>query len=70
MQLISLVMYSLFVILAALEVKPHGLSVGGFVAFTVLVLIVTGPVVLLLNIWDDVQVSTVLAQPDRGRARP
>ena len=59
-QLISLVMYSLFVTLAALQVKPNGLSVGGFVAFTVLVLLVTGPLVLLLNIWDDVQVSTVL----------
>ncbi len=59
-QLISLVMYSLFVTLAALEVKPAGLNVGGFVAFTVLVLLVTGPLVALLNIWDDVQVSTVL----------
>ncbi|HLN07017.1 MAG TPA: peptidase domain-containing ABC transporter [Acidimicrobiales bacterium] len=59
-QLISLVMYALFVTLAALEVKPSGLSVGGFVAFTVLVLMVTGPLVTLLNIWDDVQVSTVL----------
>jgi ABC-type bacteriocin/lantibiotic exporter with double-glycine peptidase domain/CRP-like cAMP-binding protein len=59
-QLISLVMYSVFVTLAALQVKPNGLSVGGFVAFTVLVLLVTGPLVLLLNIWDDVQVSTVL----------
>ena len=29
-------------------------------AFTVLVLMVTGPLVTLLNIWDDVQVSTVL----------
>ena len=59
-QLISLVMYSLFVTLGALEVKWNHLSVGGFVAFTVLVLMVTGPLVLLLNIWDDVQVSTVL----------
>lgn len=59
-QLISLVMYSVFVTLAALEVKPSGLSVGAFVAFTVLVLMVTGPLVGLLNIWDDVQVSTVL----------
>jgi len=59
-QLISLVMYALFVTLGALEVKPTGLSVGAFVAFTVLVLMVTGPLVTLLNIWDDVQVSTVL----------
>jgi ATP-binding cassette subfamily B protein len=59
-QLISLFMYSLFVTLAALEVTHGRLSVGGFVAFTVLVLMVTGPLVLLINIWDDVQVSTVL----------
>lgn len=59
-QLISLFVYSLFVTLAALEVKPSGLSVGGFVAFTVLVLMVTGPLVVLITIWDDVQVSTVL----------
>jgi ABC-type bacteriocin/lantibiotic exporter with double-glycine peptidase domain/CRP-like cAMP-binding protein len=59
-QLISLVVYSLFVTVAALEVKPSGLSVGGFVAFTVLVLMVTGPLVVLITIWDDVQVSTVL----------
>jgi ATP-binding cassette subfamily B protein len=59
-QLISLVMYSLFVTVGALEVKSTGMSVGAFVAFTVLVLMVTGPLVVLLGIWDDVQVSTVL----------
>ncbi len=59
-QLISLVLYGVFVTVGALEVKSGGLSVGGFVAFTVLVLMVTGPLVTLLNIWDDVQVSTVL----------
>ena len=59
-QLISLVLYGVFVTIGALQVKSGGLSVGGFVAFTVLVLMVTGPLVTLLNIWDDVQVSTVL----------
>ena len=59
-QLISLVLYGAFVTLGALEVKWNHLSVGGFVAFTVLVLMVTGPLVTLLNIWDDVQVSAVL----------
>jgi ABC-type bacteriocin/lantibiotic exporter with double-glycine peptidase domain/CRP-like cAMP-binding protein len=59
-QLISLVLYGVFVTLGALEVKWNHLSVGGFVAFTVLVLMVTGPLVTLLNIWDDVQVSAVL----------
>ena len=59
-QLISLVLYGVFVTVGALQVKSGGLSVGGFVAFTVLVLMVTGPLVTLLNIWDDVQVSTVL----------
>ncbi len=59
-QLISLLTYGLFVFLGALLAHAGAMSVGGYVAFTVLVLMITGPLVLLLDAWDDVQVSAVL----------
>jgi len=59
-QLISVLTYGLFVFLGALLVHAGHLNVGKFVAFTVLVLMITGPLVFLLNAWDDVQISTVL----------
>lgn len=59
-QFISLVTYGLFVFLGALLARGGHLSIGRYVAFTVLVLMITGPLVFLLQAWDDVQVSTVL----------
>jgi len=59
-QLISVLTYGLFVFLGALLAHYGHLSVGAYVAFTVLVLMITGPLVFLLEAWDDVQVSTVL----------
>lgn len=59
-QLISLLTYGLFVFLGALLAHVGALSVGGYVAFTVLVLMITSPLVPLLDAWDDVQVSAVL----------
>jgi ATP-binding cassette subfamily B protein len=59
-QLISLLTYGLFVFLGALLAHSGHLSVGGYVAFTVLVLMITRPLVFLLEAWDDVQISTVL----------
>lgn len=59
-QLISLLTYALFVFLGAIEVHDHSLNLGAFVAFTTLVVLTTGPLVMLLNIWDDVQISAVL----------
>jgi len=59
-QLISLLTYGLFVFLGALLAHSGQLNVGKYVAFTVLVLMITSPLVSLLGAWDDVQVSTVL----------
>jgi ABC-type bacteriocin/lantibiotic exporter with double-glycine peptidase domain/CRP-like cAMP-binding protein len=59
-QVISLLTYSSFVFLGSIEVHDHSLSLGAFVAFTTLVMLTTGPLVGLLGIWDDVQVSSVL----------
>jgi ATP-binding cassette subfamily B protein len=59
-QLITLLTYGLFVFLGALLASDGHLNVGRYVAFTVLVLMLTTPLVFLLGVWDDVQVSTVL----------
>jgi len=59
-QLISLLTYSSFIFLGSIEVHDHSLTLGAFVAFTTLVMLTTGPLVGLLGIWDDVQVSAVL----------
>jgi ATP-binding cassette subfamily B protein len=59
-QVISLLTYSAFVFLGSIEVHDHSLTLGAFVAFTTLVMLTTGPLVGLLGIWDDVQVSAVL----------
>ncbi len=59
-QLVALLTYGLFVFLGALLARGGHLNVGAYVAFTVLVLMITGPLVELLGLWDDVQVSTVL----------
>ncbi|MGB9112231.1 MAG: peptidase domain-containing ABC transporter [Acidimicrobiales bacterium] len=59
-QLFSLVSYGLFVFLGALLARSGSISIGGYVAFTALVLLVTGPLVSVLDAWDDVQVSAVL----------
>jgi ABC-type bacteriocin/lantibiotic exporter with double-glycine peptidase domain/CRP-like cAMP-binding protein len=59
-QVISLLTYSSFIFLGSIEVHDHNLSLGAFVAFTTLVMLTTGPLVGLLGIWDEVQVSAVL----------
>jgi ATP-binding cassette subfamily B protein len=60
LQLVSLLTYGLFVFLGAIEVHHHNLSVGAFVAFTTLVMLITVPLVTILSIWDEVQMSAVL----------
>ncbi len=59
-QLISLISYGLFVFLGALLARSGGVSLGGYVAFTSLVLLVSGPLVSVVDAWDDVQISAVL----------
>ena len=78
LQLVSLTTYGVFVFLGAIEVHDHALSLGAFVAFTTLVMLTTSPLLVLLNIWDDVQVSSVLLnriadvlehEPEQGEGR-
>ncbi len=59
-QLFSLFSYGLFVFLGGLLARSGSISIGGYVAFTALVLLVTGPLVSVLDAWDDVQISAVL----------
>ncbi|MGA8297531.1 MAG: peptidase domain-containing ABC transporter [Acidimicrobiales bacterium] len=59
-QLISTLSYGLFVFLGALFVHAGDLNLGGYVAFTALVLLVIGPLVSVVNAWEDVQISAVL----------
>lgn len=59
-QLISLVSYGLFVFLGGLLARSGSISLGGYVAFIALVLLVTGPLVSVVDAWDDVQISAVL----------
>lgn len=58
--LVTFFVYALFVFVAALEVLHHRLTVGGLVAVSSLVLLATTPVVLLLALWDRLQLVTVL----------
>jgi ATP-binding cassette subfamily B protein len=56
----TFLVYALFLFVGALEVIHHSLSVGGLVAFTGLVLLATGPIIVLLDQWDRLQFVTVL----------
>ncbi|MGH9169768.1 MAG: peptidase domain-containing ABC transporter [Acidimicrobiales bacterium] len=78
LQLISLLSYILFVFAGSVEVHDHHLSLGAFVAFITLVMLTTTPLVSLLSIWDDVQISSVLLnriadilehEPEQGAAK-
>ena len=75
-QLLSLLTYGLFIFLGALLARSGHLSLGAYVAFTALVLLITRPLVALLDAWDDVQISAVLLnriadvlehEPEQGR---
>jgi len=57
---VSFLVYGLFLFVGALEVLHGGLSVGALVAFSGLVLLATGPILLLLTLWDRLQLVSVL----------
>ena len=58
--LVTFFVYALFVFVAALEVLHHDLTVGALVSVTALVLLANTPIVLLLALWDRLQLITVL----------
>ena len=59
-QFVSLASFVIFLYVGALRVLGGDLSVGGLVAFTTLVLLANGPILVLLAIWDELQYGTVL----------
>ena len=59
LQLVSLVTLALFLIVGALQVIYGDLSIGRFVAFNTLVALANAPVLMLLVLWDQLQLARV-----------
>ena len=59
LQLISLGTLALFLIIGALQVIYGDLSIGRFVAFNTLVALANAPILLLLLLWDRLQLARV-----------
>lgn len=59
LQLISLATLALFLIVGALQVIHGDLSIGQFVAFNTLVALANTPVLMLLMLWDQLQLARV-----------
>jgi ATP-binding cassette subfamily B protein len=78
LQLITFVSLALFLFVGALEVVHGHLSLGRFVSFNALIALANGPVILLLMLWDRLQLARVLLgrlddvlehEPEQGRER-
>jgi HlyB family type I secretion system ABC transporter len=78
LQLITFVSLGLFLFVGALEVVHGHLSLGRFVSFNALIALANGPVILLLMLWDRLQLARVLLgrlddvlehEPEQGRER-
>jgi ABC-type bacteriocin/lantibiotic exporter with double-glycine peptidase domain len=59
-QLVSIGSLMLFLFAGALRVLHGAMSIGELVAFNTLVLLASGPILLLLSSWDQLQYSSVL----------
>jgi ABC-type bacteriocin/lantibiotic exporter with double-glycine peptidase domain len=57
---VTFFVYLVFLFVGALLVLHNQLTVGQFVAFNGLVLLANGPLILLLSMWDRLQLVTVL----------
>jgi HlyB family type I secretion system ABC transporter len=78
LQLITFVSLALFLFVGALEVVHGHLSLGRFVSFNALIALANAPVILLLLLWDRMQLARVLLsrlddvldhEPEQGRDR-
>ncbi len=57
---VTFLIYAIFLFFGALEVIHHNLTIGGLVAFNALVLLANGPLLELLAMWDRLQFVAVL----------
>src|SRR5688500_11435048 len=78
LQLVSFACFGLFLIAGSIEVVHGNLSLGEFVAFNALVALATGPMLILLSLWDQSQLARVLldrlddvlaSEPEQGADR-
>jgi HlyB family type I secretion system ABC transporter len=60
LQLVTFVSLALFLFVGALEVVHGQLSLGAFVAFNALIALANAPLILLLALWDRLQLARVL----------
>jgi ATP-binding cassette subfamily B protein len=59
-QIVSLLSVTLFLWVGAQQVMAGGLTIGALVAFNSLVALANAPIIVLLNLWDNLQLSSVL----------
>ena len=78
LQLVTFVSLALFLVVGALEVVHGRLTLGQFVSFNALIALANAPVILLLALWDRLQLARVLLgrlddvldhEPEQGRDR-
>jgi ABC-type bacteriocin/lantibiotic exporter with double-glycine peptidase domain len=78
LQLVTFVSLALFLFVGALEVVHGRMTLGQFVAFNALIAVANGPVLLLLALWDKLQLARVQLgrlddvlqhEPEQGRDR-
>jgi HlyB family type I secretion system ABC transporter len=60
LQVVTFVSLALFLFVGALEVVHDQLSLGAFVAFNALIALANAPLILLLALWDRLQLARVL----------
>lgn len=61
-QTVTFLATALFLWVGAYQVMSGGLTVGGFVAFNALVALASAPLAILLSLWDNLQLSSVLLE--------
>jgi ABC-type bacteriocin/lantibiotic exporter with double-glycine peptidase domain/CRP-like cAMP-binding protein len=60
LQLMTFVSFGLFLVVGAVEVVHHSISLGVFVSFNALVALANAPVLTLLSLWDQAQLTRVM----------
>jgi len=78
LQLVTFASFGLFLFVGALEVVHGSLSLGRFVSFNALIALANAPLLLLLTLWDQLQLSQILLgrledvlahEPEQGHDR-